>query len=184
MPGTLTLVLSMLLVLVLAVALAVALWRVRRRRRDPVRRLASAAVDSLHNLLIPSGHDEEVLVDLVLLSSSGLLVIELRRVDGHLFGGEKMAEWTVLGSGRRQTFPNPKHHLMDRVAALQRLVPEIPVSGVFLVWGSTAFGRGRPERVVLLEEMLDRLRRERDTGTESVRAFRPAWDSLRRYAAS
>ena len=47
-------------------------------------------------------------VDFLLLTSLGILVIDLRDVRGNIFGGDQMTEWTVMDGAQRTTFTNPQ----------------------------------------------------------------------------
>lgn len=68
-----------------------------------------------------------------------------------------MQEWTVLDHSRRSTFTNPLPALYDRMAAVRRLVPEVPVRAVVAFTSSASFSKGYPPNVVMLDSLLDEL---------------------------
>ena len=167
--------------------LLIALWIwLRRRRAGTVeQQLRGASFDLLANFLIPDGNDGEILVEYALLTPRGVMILEVKDVEGHVFGSDAMQDWTVISNKRRYTFTNPQAGLYDRIAAVKRLLPEIPVKG-FIAFSSRAeFSKGRPAGVIILEDLLDELRREeRRLGGGLIDAFRPHWDRLRHEAVT
>src|SRR5690554_7314103 len=88
----------------------------------------------------------QIQVEHLLLTGSGMLVIDVKEYEGVVFAGERMEEWTVIGDGGRGrfTFPNPLRTLYDRVAALRQLVRDVPVEGYVLFASGAKFNKGRP----------------------------------------
>jgi hypothetical protein len=150
-----------LAVLLLLLALGIALWMIRRnRQRDVERRLQDASTAVLRNAPIPDGSGGQIQLQYALLTRRGILILDIKDVEGHVFGSEGMQEWTVLARDRRYTFANPQPGLWDRIAAVKRLTPGIPVTG-YVAFGSRArFAKGQPRSVILLEELLQELERE------------------------
>ena len=94
-------------------------WQMGRRIRA-ARALAvtSCGYDYLRDVLVPDGMGGGFHVDFLLLTSRGVLVVDLRDVQGNIFGGDQMADWTVMDGARRFTFTNPQSSLYDRIAAV------------------------------------------------------------------
>jgi hypothetical protein len=176
-PWGLALAVTAALLLIVLVALGV-----RHRRRGSVeRRLRSVSADVLANFLIPDGEGGEIHVEFALLTSHGVLV----DVDGHVFGSDTMQDWTVISKNRRFTFSNPQPPLYDRVAAVKRLLPELPVTGYLAFSESAKFSKGRPTNVVMLDQFSDELRRAaRNSRTGKIELFQPPWDRLRHEAVT
>ncbi len=169
--------------LLLLIAAGVGLWRLRlRRRKDIDRRLREACGGVLGNFVIPDGNGEQIQVQYALLTGRGILVIDIKDVEGHVFGSEAMQEWTVLADDRRFTFPNPQPGLWDRVAAVKRLTPEIPVTGFVSFTGRARFTKGQPRSVTLLEPLLQELEREAAGGRAGPEGYLAAWERLRKAA--
>src|SRR5690606_19529112 len=117
-----------------AAVIALAVWgyllfRTYRRRRMIEATIASVAYEMLKNVLIPNGNGGHIHVHYLLLTQRGLLVADLLDLQGAIFGGDQMIEWTVIGKKRRYTFPNPQHTLYDRMAAVRLLTGDVPVEG-------------------------------------------------------
>lgn len=173
-------VLGALGLLVLLLALGIALWMVRRnRQRDVERRLHDASTAVLRNTLIPDGNGGQIQLQYALLTRRGILILDIKDVEGHVFGSEGMQEWTVLARDRRYTFANPQPGLWDRIAAVKRLTPGIPVTG-YVAFGSRArFSKGQPRSVILLEELLQDLEREsQSVEFAAPQGFEAHWEQL------
>ena len=172
--------LALAAVLVLALLLG-GLWWWRRRRRAarPEYRLQQAAAAMLRNVLVPDGSGDELVLGHVLLTARGILLVDLRHVDGHVFGGETMQDWTVLAHNGRYTFANPQHQLLDRLAAVRRLVPDVPVEGCIAFTGRARFSRGRPPHALLFDELIAQLKADQVAAGDALAAFMPYWDRLR-----
>jgi hypothetical protein len=167
----------------LLVAASLWWWRVfQRRRRDIDRRLRDACRGVLANFVIPDGNGEEIQVQYALLTERGILIIDVKDVEGHVFGSEAMQDWTVIADDRRFTFANPQPGLWDRVAAVKRLTPEVPVIGFVGFTGRARFTKGQPRSVTLLEPLLQELEREASSARQAGEGYLIAWERLRRAA--
>jgi hypothetical protein len=172
------------------IALAIALaagagafvaWR-RRRQRDLDRRIRDVARAVLADVVLPDGNGGSIQLQYALLTGRGILVLDVKDVEGNVFGSEGMQDWTVIARDRRFTFANPQAGLWDRVAAVRRIVPEIPVTGFVAFTPRARFAKGQPRSVVPLESLLRDLAAERDRQAIGVESYRPGWDRLRECA--
>lgn len=170
----------------LALVALIALWiGVRRRRRapDPRRTIATIAVDRLHDVLVPDGMGGQIHVEHLVLSVRGLVVIDVKNIEGVVFASDRMDDWTVIGKRGRFTIPNPQSTLFDRVAAVKQFAGEIPVSGHILFPAGADFSKGRPRNVVLPAEILDLYKKpERRDVERQLDAFTPSWHAIRDVA--
>ena len=175
------------LLIVAAAALGFLLfWGWRWYRRYRARKALQAAVtagcaDHLIDSLVPDGMGGSFHVDFLLLTLSGVVVIDLRNVKGNIFGGDQMAEWTVMDGARRFTFTNPQSALDDRIAAVKALAGEVPVEGRIVFTRRGRFPKGLPKCTL----MLDALRAEFpaaadfESPADTMARFRDGWQSLR-----
>jgi len=105
-------------------------WYRQYRMRAALRTAVTAAgSDHLVDMLVPDGMGGGFHVDFLLLTTRGILVIDLRDVQGNIFGGDQMAEWTVMDGPRRFTFTNPQSALYDRIAAVRGVAGEVQEEG-------------------------------------------------------
>jgi hypothetical protein len=157
------------------------LRQVRARRAiDNV--ISSVAYDELRNVLLPTGTGDQIHVHYLLLTQHGLLVIDLFDVQGVIFAGEKMAQWSVFGPKRHHTFTNPLPMLEDRVMALRQLAGETPVHGRIVFSMRGEFPKGRPESVIRLDELQDGFPVVERSPGGAAAAFAPVWDRIKQVA--
>ena len=143
--------LGAILILILIVVIS------RRRSRTPEARLRAGSRDLLSDILIPDGEDGEIHLTWVALCARGIVVIDMKNADGNVFGSDTMQEWAVLTGKSRRGFPNPQDALYDRLAAVRRLVPDVPVHGYIAFTGNAEFTKGVPSHVVLFDELTNEL---------------------------
>lgn len=161
------------------------IWLALRRRaaRNVANRLRQAGDDLLAGVLLPNADAGQIHVEYAVLTRREVVVVDVRDIAGHVFGSEGMQDWTVLERNRRFTFPNPLPALYDRVAAVRRLVPEVPVRGVVAFSPRAQFSKGFPPHVVMLEVLLQELTAAKSaTDGPPQDVMRAAWSQLGREA--
>ncbi len=164
--------------LVIALAGALALVIYRRRTGTVEARLKDCCVSVLQNVLIPDGEEGEIHIEYALLCTRGVVVLNLKEIAGNVFGSDSMQEWTVITGKSRYTFMNPQQGLYDRLAAVRRLLPDIPVHGYVGFPDSAKFTKGRPSHVVMVDELITELQAESTPGN-AIDAYWPAWETLK-----
>ena len=81
------------LLIVVAVLLAWLIYRYVVASRNSLRRvLEDIAYERFEHLVIPSANEGEIQIDQLLLTSQGLLVLEIKDVTGIVFGSDKMQD--------------------------------------------------------------------------------------------
>ena len=170
-------------VMVAGIVLAAVVWwwqrRGDRQRRELDRAFRDIAAERLTNVVVPDGEGGEIHLDHVLLTRRGLVVVHVKRVRGTVFGSDRMDDWTVIDGDRRHTFANPQSSLYDRVAAVKRIVREVPVEGAIVFGGNASFSGGVPRHVATLAEFRERYMPEGRAATaQSVEDFFPHWQRL------
>jgi hypothetical protein len=142
-----------------AVVLGLALWwlgrwyRAYRARRLLRTAVTGGAADHLANALVPDGMGGGFHVDFLLLTMRGVVVIDLRDVRGNIFGGDQMADWTVMDGARRFTFTNPQSALYDRIAAVKALTGDVPVEGRIVFTRRGKFPKGLPKWTLMVDAL-------------------------------
>ena len=170
----------------IAAALGFALsWAIRWYRHYRARKALRAAVtggtsEHLIDTLVPDGMGAGFHVDYLLLTMRGVVVIDLRDVKGNIFGGDQMAEWTVMDGAQRFTFTNPQGALYDRIAAVKAIAGDVPVEGRIVFTRRGEFPKGLPKWTV----MLDALRGEFtapdfDAPTDAAAQYREGWERIK-----
>ncbi len=129
-------------------------WYRRYRARKALRAaVTGGAAEHLANCLVPDGAGGGFHVDYLLLTGQGVVVIDLRDIRGNIFGGDQMAEWTVMDGAHRFTFTNPQSTLYDRIAAVKAVVGEVPVEGRIVFTRSGKFPKGLPKWTLMLDAL-------------------------------
>ena len=125
-------------------------YRARRALRAAV---TAGASDHLIDSLVPDGMGGGFHVDYLLLTLRGVVVVDLRDVRGNIFGGDQMAEWTVIDGPRRFTFTNPQSALYDRIAAVKAVAGEVPVEGRIVFTRRGKFPKGLPKWTLMIDAL-------------------------------
>jgi len=160
-------------------------WARRGYRRYRARQALHAAVtggsaDHLVDALVPDGMGGGFHCDFLLLTLRGVVVIDLRDVQGNIFGADQMLDWTVMDGPRRFTFTNPQSALYDRVAAVKAVAGDVPVEGRIVFTRRGKFPKGLPKWTL----MLDALRAEFaaadfDSTADTAARCRDGWQRLK-----
>ena len=171
---------------VLILLLVWLLYRYVRARRNKLRRvLDDIAFERLEDLVIPSANEGEIQIDKLLLTSQGLLILEVKDVQGVVFGSDKMQDWTVMSDDRRYTFPNPQPAMFDRIAAVRDVVRQVPVAGRILFLDGADFTKGVPRLVCTLDELANEFGEpDKNAAKFKIEAFRPHWELISKAAIS
>ncbi len=169
--------LPLLLVVLLLIWLAVR-WR-KSHPRSLAHALDTIAFERIEDLLIPNADEGEIHVDHLVLTAQGLLIIDVKNVDGAVFGSDKMQDWTVISEDNRFTFANPQHALYDRIAAVREIVREVPVAGRILFLDGADFTKGVPSLVSNLDELMDEFgEQDKAAAKIKIEAFMPHWELI------
>jgi hypothetical protein len=159
-------------------------WRRYRARRAVLERIRAVAAEHLQDVLVPDGNGGWFHVDFVLLTSAGLVVIDLRDVAGIIFGSEQMTEWTVMTNTRRYTFPNPLGPLFDRMAAVRSIAGDnVPVEGRVVFTDRGTFPKGHPRPVTRLGSLASELPPQGSSTEDMLARLQPAWERVRAAAS-
>ena len=168
---------------ILVLLVAWLLYRRRMRGTGIQHVLNEISYDRIDGLIIPNGHEGEIQIEHLLLTSHGLLIVDVKDVVGAVFGSDKMQDWTVISDNRRYTFPNPQPALIDRIAAVRHIVRQVPVAGRIVFLDGAEFTKGVPEFVADTDELrAEFFEQDRAAGKVMFEAFKPHWDLVRKQA--
>jgi len=154
-------------------------WQRRRERQRLHETITSIGVEHLRDVLVPDGMGGSMHIDYLLLTTRGIVVVDLRDVRGNIFGGDQMTEWTVMSGASRQTFQNPQHALYDRVAAVKQLAGDLPVEGRVLFTRRGRFPKGLPRWTLMVDSLRAEFPPPDSEATHSwVDGYRETWQAL------
>lgn len=157
-------------------------WMLKRRDARRVARLTAGAADFLRNVLVPDGNGGDYHLDFLLLTSRGVVVIDMRDIAGNVFGGDQMTEWTLMDGPRRSTFVNPQSGLYDRIASVRAVAQdaETPVEGRIVFTRRAKFPKGLPRYTVMLESVAAEFPKLGAAELElAVSRYRPGWARIK-----
>lgn len=166
-------------VIVLAIGVPVIVWLRRRGRSSIDDALAAIAIRSVHDVVVPDGMGGEIHIEHLLLTSKGILVIDVKRYEGVVFASERMDEWSAIGREGRSAFQNPLPNLYNRVAAVRQIVRDIEVRGLLVFPPKADFSKGCPKDVMLPADLLEHYSKpERGELGRVTEAFEPYWETI------
>jgi hypothetical protein len=155
-------------------------WMLRRRDARRVARITSGAADYVRNVLVPDGNGGDYHLDFVLLTSRGVVIIDMRDIIGNVFGGDQMTDWTLIEGARRITFANPQSGLYDRIASVKAITQDTPVEGRIVFTKGAKFPKGLPRYTVMLDSVAAEFPRLGAAELEvAVARYRPGWARLK-----
>jgi len=155
-------------------------WMLRRKDARRVARVTSGAADYLRNVLVPDGNGGDYHLDFVLLTSRGVIIIDMRDISGNVFGGDQMTDWTLMDGPRRSTFQNPQSGLYDRIASVKAVAQDVPVEGRIVFTKRAKFPKGLPRFTVMLDSIAAEFPRLGAAELEiAVSKYRPGWARLK-----
>ncbi|HTU67076.1 MAG TPA: nuclease-related domain-containing protein [Steroidobacteraceae bacterium] len=155
-------------------------YLLRRRDARRVAKVTAGSADYLRNVLVPDGNGGDYHLDFVLLTSRGVVVIDMRDILGIVFGGDQMTEWTLMTGPRRTTFVNPQSGLYDRIASVKAVAPDTPIEGRIVFTKSAKFPKGLPRFTVMLDSIAAEFPKLGAAELDiAVAKYRPGWESLK-----
>jgi hypothetical protein len=152
----------------------------RRRDARRVAKVTAGSADYLRNVLVPDGNGGDYHLDFVLLTSRGVVIIDMRDIIGNVFGGDQMTDWTLIEGARRSTFVNPQSGLYDRIASVKAIAKDTPVEGRIVFTRRAKFPKGLPRFTVMLESVAAEFPKLGAAELEiAVSRYRPGWAAIK-----
>lgn len=148
----------------LVLLLVVFVLLLRRRKTRELRSLANEvkilAVRYIKDVRLPDAYGGDVHIDYLLHTDRAIYVLTVQNYPGIMFGGEKIDHWTQVYQHKSYKFDNPLPYLQLCTAAVQYLVPGIPVLGRVVFTQAGEFPKGIPTDVVMTDGLLESIRNE------------------------
>lgn len=152
-------------------------WQCWRRQRL----ISGYGLARLDNVVLEDGIGGHKVVEHILLTPDGLLLLLPRHCEGALFGSDNIDSWTQMIGGKSFQFENPLHQLEELLATVRFHFKGIPLDGRVLLSGACLFPKGRPGRLLLLDEMV---REERIVEQAVVPVLQDVWATLQQQSTA
>lgn len=163
--------------LLVALLLARPAFRYRLQRRREGRQIDSLAAEQIRDVIIDDGMDGTVVLERLLLTPEGLLVLMTLRREGNLFGGERIDTWVQVIGKRTIRFPNPLYTLETLLAAVRYHAPGIQVQAKVLFLGKCSFPKGQPGGAWTLADIP--LREGKAIPSNILPVLQQSWDTIK-----
>jgi hypothetical protein len=158
-------------------------WMLHRRDKRRIARITSGAAEFLRNVLVPDGNGGDYHLDFVLLTSRGVVIIDMRDINGNVFGGDQMTDWTLIEGARRSTFVNPQSGLYDRIASVKAIAQDVPIEGRIVFTKRAKFPKGLPRFTVMIDSVAAEFPKLGAADLETaVAKYRPGWARIKEAA--
>ncbi|VAW75903.1 hypothetical protein MNBD_GAMMA12-662 [hydrothermal vent metagenome] len=152
-PGVSGIILFWAIIVTVVVAAAVTYFLKTSSSKSGDRKALSKKISESVTEIISavSLHDEaegEFHYDHICLTSTGILVVDVKDFRGLLFGGANTDQWTQVLGSRSYKFENPLYHNREKVQTVKALIDEeIPVFGCVVFTSAGAFPKDQPKGV-------------------------------------
>lgn len=160
------------------------IWLIVRGRSNKSRSLNkildTISYDRVEGLVIPNADEGEIQIDYLVLTAQGLLIVDVKDVNGTVFGSDKMQDWAVISDSHRYTFSNPQPALYDRIAAVRQIVRQVPVTGRVVFLDGAEFTKGIPGLACGIDELLEEFGEKNKAAAKvKIEAFLPHWELIK-----
>ena len=147
--------------------------------------LRRAALDSLHDVIVPDGRGGLTQIDHLLLSRQGIVVVETKSFSGRIYGRARDKYWTQrFKKGRSARIANPLRQNYGHIKAVEAIVGDrAPVVGRVVIAGPSEWPKGMPEGVVR-KRALARELRSGGSNEAAPAEWAAAWSALKQQACT
>ena len=144
-----------------------------------IRTIKKFGKETMHDVMLPDSLGGSTYIDFLALTSNAIVVLYLKRYRGVIFAGEKIEQWTQVINNHSYRFPNPLQKLEIDIMAINNLVKDVNVEGKVIFTKESEFPKGRPECVILVNEMEQNLKSY--SAEEIPSLLQTAWKRLQEH---
>jgi len=164
-----------------------------RHQRHAEKVIHALGFKYIHNAVLPDGIDGLVFIDYLLLSPSGFIVLDLEHIEGHLFGGNTVDQWSQVVNNKTYKFNNPLYANQNKCQAViwnikQRLNTEelhgCDVQGWVAFTHAGDFPKGIPDQISMADDLAQNLGGNIDSDNAISDALINAWDTLNKISST
>lgn len=157
----------------------------RRARRVLLKTIRAVSHDYMEHVVVPDGLDGKIELDFLLLTSRGLLVLDVKEIGGTVFAGTTLDRWAIMDGAERFSINNPIGPSMARTVAVKRLVPDVPVHSRIVFNDNAEFRGDDLPQVVSVTTLREQFGGKQGKAADrTIDAFYSEWLKLREVAAA
>jgi ABC-type nickel/cobalt efflux system permease component RcnA len=172
------------------------IWKQLRQshhQRHAQKLIESLDVKQLRNLVFPDGVDGLVFIDYLLLSPKGFVVLDLEHVEGHLFGGKSVDQWSQVTNNKTYKFNNPLYANQTKCQALSWNIQqqatakhnrEWEVRGWIAFTNAGNFPKGIPAQVSMVDTLKTSLNEFINSDQPISDELNKTWEALHSLSIS
>lgn len=162
-----------------------------RHQRHAQKIIESLGIKYLHNAVFPDGVDGLVFIDCLILVPSGFIVLDIDHVEGHLFGGETVDQWSQVINNKTYKFNNPLYANQQKCQAILWNIEQQADTGNSSDWQTHGwvtftnagnFPKGIPAQVSMVDELTHKLGTLLNVDQPASEALNEMWDTLHNIA--
>jgi hypothetical protein len=150
--------------------------------------IESLGLKYLHNVMLPDGVDGLVFIDYLLLTPSGFIVLDVDDVEGHLFGGETVDQWSQVVNNKTYKFTNPLYANQQKCQAVIWNIDQLSdandekadwqTQGWVAFTSAGNFPKGIPKQVSMIDGLKENLGDLISLEQPVSEALNKTWDAL------
>jgi len=135
--------------------------------------------DLLSSVSVSDEVEGEFHFDHLCLTTSGIVVVDVKDFRGLLFGGANTDQWTQLIDSKSYKFDNPLYHNREKVQIIKSLVDEeIPVHGCVVFTEAGSFPKDQPDGVFTQNGLEDDFKYHEQSGQINPK-YDNVWQNLK-----
>ena len=140
--------------------------------------------DFVHNVTLDNGVDQYAQFDYIALTQNGVVVIDVKNYSGHIFGAEKIDEWTQIINKKSYKFDNPFFDIEHKLELLKDINKDINITGLILFTDEADFPKGCPDNVISLKDLKTRFAavKKRDVPAISLKMWEQIKNNIQQMA--
>lgn len=117
----------------------------KNKETNKIRKIVKEmGADFIQDAALPDGLEGFVFIDYMILTPSGILVVDVQNYNGFLFGGEAVDEWTQMIGHQSYKFNNPIPVNQHHVQSVLTHAGDVPVHGRIVFTSLGNFPKGIP----------------------------------------
>lgn len=115
--------------------------------------LQSHSARVLEDFIVPGAYGGLTRIDHAMLTPHGILCVQTKHYSGAVFGAAREPQWTNVNGTQHRKFLNPLIQNEGRARALQKIAPDVPVTGLVVFTGAVQFTSLQEKNVIHVRDL-------------------------------